>query len=100
MNELLMQVSVGDGDSVVIEVNGNEVPEDLVLASASDKAHEIAARASASLEELLDRVRPTVQAVGRWAQASAPDTATVEFGLKLGGETGIMIAKGTTEVNF
>ena len=29
-----------------------------------------------------------------------PDEAEVEFGLKMGGETGVIIAKGTAEVNF
>ena len=32
--------------------------------------------------------------------ASAPEHFTVEFGVKLGGETGIILAKGTAEVNL
>jgi hypothetical protein len=32
--------------------------------------------------------------------ASMPDHFTVEFGVKLGGETGIILAKGTAEVNL
>jgi Trypsin-co-occurring domain 1 len=30
----------------------------------------------------------------------APDETTVDFGLKIGGETGVIVAKGTAEVNF
>jgi hypothetical protein len=30
----------------------------------------------------------------------SPDQTVVEFGLKVGGETGMIIAKGTAEVNF
>lgn len=30
----------------------------------------------------------------------APDEVTVEFGIKLGAETGIVVAKGSTEVHF
>ena len=30
----------------------------------------------------------------------APAEAEVEFGLKIGGETGVIVAKGTAEVNF
>jgi len=32
--------------------------------------------------------------------ASAPEHFTVEFGVKLGGETGIIVAKGTVEANL
>jgi hypothetical protein len=32
--------------------------------------------------------------------ASTPEHFTVEFGVKLGGETGIILAKGTAEVNL
>jgi Trypsin-co-occurring domain 1 len=32
--------------------------------------------------------------------ASAPEHFTVEFGVKLGGEAGIIWAKGTAEVNL
>jgi hypothetical protein len=32
--------------------------------------------------------------------ASAPEHFTVEFGVKLGGETGVIVAKGTAEVNL
>jgi hypothetical protein len=31
---------------------------------------------------------------------ASPDECGVEFGLKLGGETGVIVAKGTAEVNF
>jgi Trypsin-co-occurring domain 1 len=30
----------------------------------------------------------------------APEEAQVEFGLKIGGETGVIVAKGAAEVNF
>ncbi len=32
--------------------------------------------------------------------ASSPDHFSVEFGVKLGGETGVILAKGTAEVNL
>lgn len=32
--------------------------------------------------------------------ATTPEHFTVEFGVKLGGESGIILAKGTAEVNF
>jgi hypothetical protein len=41
-----------------------------------------------------------VHAVSEWVRARSPDECGVEFGLKLGGETGVIVAKGTAEVNF
>jgi hypothetical protein len=58
------------------------------------------ARTEENLDRLLQTVTPTIEAVGQWIQSMAPDECGVEFGLKLGGETGVIVAKGTAEVNF
>jgi len=60
----------------------------------------VAARAAETLEQLLEKITPTVDAVSEWVRARSPDECGVEFGLKLGGETGVIVAKGTAEVNF
>jgi hypothetical protein len=61
---------------------------------------EIVARAGKSVEQAMDEVKPAIQAVlGRLA-AMAPAKVTVEFGLLLGAETGVIIAKGSGEVHF
>ena len=52
------------------------------------------------MEQLLEKITPTVHAVSEWVRARSPDECGVEFGLKLGGETGVIVAKGTAEVNF
>ena len=93
-----MEVPLDDGDSVVVEVDRREVPGELVLATS--KPHQVAARAVETLEQTLDKIKPTLHAVSRWAQSASPDECGVEFGLKLGGETGVIVAKGTAEVNF
>lgn len=94
-----MTVPLADGSEVLVEVDRGDVPDDLVLASAIDP-DKMAARANETLEQLLEKIAPTVTAVSKWVQAHSPDECGVEFGLKLGGETGVIVAKGTAEVNF
>jgi len=98
MAEVLMEVPLSGGDSVVVEVDRREVPGELVLATS--KPHQVAARAAETLEQTLDKVKPALHAVSSWARSASPDECCVEFGLKLGGESGVIIAKGTAEVNF
>ena len=93
-----MAVPLADGSEVLVAVAPQDVPEDLVLAGADPR--QVAARAAETLEQLLEKITPTVRAVSEWVRARSPDECGVEFGLKLGGETGVIVAKGTAEVNF
>lgn len=92
----LLEVPVADGNSILVEVTDPNV-EDLVPAS---KTGTIIGRARTTLESALAELQPTMNALSEWAQSSAPDEFTVEFGLKLGGATNVIIASGTAEVNF
>lgn len=85
-------------DMLVFEVNRAEVPDDLVLASAGPGM--VADRARVTLDDALGKLKPQLQKVIHALVAIAPDEASVEFGLKVGGETGLIIAKGTAEVNL
>lgn len=93
-------MDLGDGGTaapVVFEVDEKLVSEsDLELAAAGG----LAGRARVSVREALDQVRPTLAEVARTVRELAPDEAEIEFGLKMGGETGVVVAKGTAEVNF
>lgn len=91
-------VSEGTGDVVVFEVDRSEVPDDLVLASA--EPGKVAARARTTLEESLADLKPSLAKIVGVLREMAPGEMTVEFGVKIGGETGVIIAKGTAEVNF
>lgn len=93
-----LPVEAGSEDVLVVEVDRGEVSEDLVL--ASPEPGEIAARAQVTLEEALARLKPSLQKVTGLLRELSPDQTVVEFGLKVGGETGVIIAKGTAEVNF
>jgi Trypsin-co-occurring domain 1 len=96
---LLMSLPVGAGSQeiLVVEVDRGEVPDDLVLASESGR---IVARAQVTLEEALDKLKPSLRKIVDLLKELSPDQTVLEFGLKLGGETGAIIAKGTAEVNF
>ena len=85
-----------DGGVAVFEVSGDLQGTDLELAAGGG----LAARARVTLQEALDQVRPTLAQVSAMVRDLGPQEAEIEFGLKVGGETGVVIAKGTAEVNF
>lgn len=86
----------GDETAVVFEVDGALTGSDLDLAADDG----LVGRARISVQDALDQVRPTLARVARTVRELGPDEAEIEFGLKMGGETGIIVAKGTAEVNF
>lgn len=92
-----LPVESGSDDILVFEVDRGEVSDDLVL--ASPQPGQIAARAQVTLEEALEKLKPSLRKVVHLLKEMAPETE-VEFGLKIGGETGVIVAKGTAEVNF
>jgi hypothetical protein len=83
---------------LIVEVDPKTVSDDLVL--AAPEPGKVVARAATTLESALKQVEPAVQAVVSWVRTMAPQEATVEFGLKLGGSTSMIVASGTAEVNF
>jgi hypothetical protein len=93
-----LQVEADSNDVLVFEVDREEVADDLVL--ASPEPGKVAARAQVTLEDALAKLKPSLQKVVHALKELAPDETVVEFGLKMGGETGVIIAKGTAEVNF
>jgi hypothetical protein len=96
----LLGLSVGadSGDVLVFEVDRSEVSGELVL--SSDDPARVAERARVTLEEALAKLKPSLGKVVHLLKDLSPDETVVEFGLKIGGETGLIIAKGTAEVNF
>jgi hypothetical protein len=94
----LVAIPVDDGGErmAVFEVADDAVG-DLELAS---DGHRLTEQAQVSLERALDDLKPALARLKETVRGLAPHGAEIEFGLKLGGETGIVIAKGTAEVNF
>jgi hypothetical protein len=93
-----LPVEAGSDEIVVVEVDRSEISDDLVLASPDPG--KVVDRARVTLDEALARLKPSLQKVVHLLKELSPDETVVEFGLKLGGETGVIIAKGTAEVNF
>ncbi len=94
----LIEVPVEGGGRLMVEVSAAELPGDLELAGA--RPGEVVARARESLEQALDQIKPALRAVLDRLVTMAPDEVSVEFGLTLGAETGVVIAKGTSEMHF
>jgi Trypsin-co-occurring domain 1 len=92
-----LPVEEGSHEILVVEVDRSEISDDLVLASEPGR---VTARAQVTLEEALAKLKPSLHKVIHLLQELSPDHTAVEFGLKLGGETGVILAKGTAELNF
>ncbi|AQA09581.1 hypothetical protein GTZ78_09280 [Streptomyces sp. SID8361] len=89
---------LGDGTAMRVEVDG---PED----SGIDRVGRVADVVSGSaetLQEALTHIRPALEAVARSVRdmAQQPDTVSVEFGIKLSAEAGVVVAKAASEANF
>jgi Trypsin-co-occurring domain 1 len=98
---VLMQVPLDDAEGapvVLIEADRDDVAGGLTLA-APDPG-QAAAIAAHSLSASLERLEPLLRQLKEKLTASTPEHFTVEFGVKLGGETGIILARGTAEVNL
>jgi Trypsin-co-occurring domain 1 len=94
-----LPVDADSADILVVEVDDTQPSGGLVLAAAPDPARGIA-KAQVTLEEALTRLKPSLQKLAHMLKETAPEQAEIEFGLKIGGETGVIVAKGTAEVNF
>lgn len=70
---------------------------DLGLASPAEGKTK---KARETLESALDQVAPALKSVASKLRELCPDALTVEFGLTLTAEAGVIVAKGSTEVHF
>jgi hypothetical protein len=98
---VLLEVPLAEGNGehvLLVEADRADIPGDLVLASPHPGA--AAARATHTLAESLQQVAPLLRTVRDKLVEVGPESFEVEFGLKLGGETGVILAKGTAEVNL
>ena len=107
MASVLMRMAIdGEPDGVgegfiLVEVDRQDAPGPVQLA-ADDTSGRDVARAPETLAQAFDRLGPALNAMllKLRSAAHAPDEIQMEFGLKLGGETGLIFAKGTAEANF
>jgi hypothetical protein len=94
----LVEVPVAGGGRLLVQAAEEYLPGGLELAAL--RPGEVVTRVGQSLDSAIDQLRPAVEAVRDRLAAMAPSEITVEFGIVLGAETGVVVAKGTSEVHF
>lgn len=101
MAKKLVRVPIGDGsdDFIVVEVDTRQFGDGVQL-TADDRPD--VATAPYSLAGSMRRVMPALSAVltGFRQSHHAPDEVSMELGLSIGGETGLIFVKGTAEATF
>jgi len=95
----LVRIPLESGEYIVAEVDKADIPRDEVVLAAPEPGKAIA-EVRNKLEAGLRTLRPAVSELVEALKDSGPDSIGVEFGVKVGGEIGVILAKGTAEVNF
>jgi hypothetical protein len=98
--EYIMEIPVAGGG--VLRVQGTEdgLPFGLVPAANQPTVGPLVAKTDETVQAALDELTPAITATTSRLRAFAADEVTVEFGLVLGVEGGVIIAKGSAEVHF
>jgi hypothetical protein len=98
---MLLRVPIDQGgdEYIEVEVDARDVGESVRLTSGNRPD---AAIAPFSLASSVDRIMPAISAILTRLRCAdqAPDEIGMEVGLKIGGETGLILAKGTAEATF
>lgn len=107
MAPVLMRVLIGDEDGetgndvILAEVDPGDVGDGVRLA-ADDLSGRDVTQAPQTLARAFDRLQPALSTMLMKLRSAeqAPDEIQMAFGLKLGGETGLIFTKGTAEATF
>lgn len=95
----LVRIPLDAGEFLVAEVDLTDIPEESVVLASPEPGRSVG-QASRTLESSLQSLRPALTGLAKTLEELGPDAVSIEFGLKLGGETGVIFAKGTAEVHF
>ena len=95
----LVNFDVGDGQSVLIEVE--DVQSDAVK-PVSKRPDEIAAKAKQTFDDALDNLKPMVERIRARVDAMTQpaDEVEVKFSVKLSGEIGAVVTKVGGEATY
>ena len=93
--DTVVRYQVGDSSSVLVEVD-----EDTYGVEEVSRTSEGVLDAGQRLESALASVRDAAQATLDTLTKLSPETVEVEFGIKLAGEAGALIAKTSAEGHF
>ncbi|GGV87935.1 hypothetical protein GCM10010294_70270 [Streptomyces griseoloalbus] len=98
------EFTASDGTVVRVEVDGPAPPYG---ADAHEPVRrrgrpETAQTAAGTLREAVDRIRPAARDVldSLRAMPQAPDRVTLEFGVKLAADAGVVLARASSEAHF
>jgi hypothetical protein len=94
----LVEFEVQGGGRLLAQADADQMPDDLELATSRPGA--VVVRAAGTLDDALDQLQPVVQALHRRLTAVSPEEASIEFGITLGAESGVIVAKGKADVHF
>ena len=94
----ILEVPVKSGGRLLVQAGEDDLPDTLELAALHPG--EVVARARDSVEAAMDGIKPAISAVASRLKEMSADEVVVEFGIVLGAETGVVIAKGTADVHF
>jgi hypothetical protein len=92
----IVEFRMEGGGAIAVEVD--DAVSGGVVRSA--RPGEVVAQAGESLEQALDRAMSAAQALIERLRKASPDEMEVQFGLKLSGELGAVLAKTGAEGNF
>ncbi|MEU6488085.1 CU044_2847 family protein [Streptomyces sp. NPDC046887] len=98
MTRVFVEMPSEDGRIVVFEAEQEALSEELQLASETSTG--VTVRTAETLRSALSTLRPALNDIRDSLAAVSPDAVEVEFGIKVGGESGVIFAKGTVEANF
>jgi hypothetical protein len=96
---LAVPVEPGSDEVLVVEVDRKDISADELVLAANPVEGAID-KAKVSVEEAVAHLKPTLHKIVGLLKELSPEETEVVFGLKVGGETGMIVAKGTAEVNF
>lgn len=92
----VIEFPLDDGSMLRVQAADADVPAGPVPASRGD----LLLQAGETLEQSFQRVMPALTAVATRLRELSPDQLSVEFGLTLTAEAGVIVAKGGAEVHF
>jgi hypothetical protein len=98
--EYVVEMPVEGGGMLRLQGPADEIPAGLVPAASPLGAGPLVARTEETVQAALEELTPAITATTGKLRAFAADEVTVEFGLVLGVEGGVVVAKGSAEVHF
>ncbi|MEU6669109.1 CU044_2847 family protein [Streptomyces sp. NPDC046727] len=98
----IREFQASDGSVLRVEVDGPVPPHGDAYEPVRRRRGDATGAAADTLRQAVDRVRPAVQDVlaSLRAMPEAPDRVSLEFGVKLSADAGVVLARAATEAHF